>query len=250
MPLPKNVKRKVDGYLYIKGMIYANAGFGKTTLVDDESLNTLMLNTDGNIDQSTSPVELIKDWDHFVSTVDEIEEAVLNGTFEFQTVAVDLIDDIYEMCRKKTCDIREITHESDEEYGKAYDAIRLQFLATINRLIKLPINLFLLGHPAEKQTTSSFNKNKKYTYYLPFMTEKVYKKLAARLQFVAHGKNEDIIDAKDDVIGTNKILVLHETKTEYASCRLSNKETIPFSLDNIYQLLLETNNYLEEKGDK
>lgn len=70
----------------------------------------------------------------------------------FKTVIVDLITDIYEMCRGDVLKGMGITHESEGAYGKAYKKVDDEFLPTIKTLLNAKhINVIVIAHEKEME---------------------------------------------------------------------------------------------------
>ena len=117
-------------------------------------------------------------WDVFKEAVDELEKGS-----EFETIVVDLLEDVYDHCRIKVCDDNSWDHESDDSF-KAYDIVRSEFLRTMKRLLNLDYNVILISH---EDTTKDIMKKggDKVTSIQPNIPEKVAKKLTGMVDLVA-----------------------------------------------------------------
>ncbi|MFA6867254.1 MAG: AAA family ATPase [Clostridia bacterium] len=141
LPENKRVTRIRPGVM--DKWIYGPSYGGKTTFMDKFE-DVLFLNTDGNIDNITSPVLRIKNemttegrmtstklaWSSFLEIVSELEKK--DNTFK--RIVLDLTEDLYEHCRLFIFDREGIQHESDSGYGKGWDLVKTEFLSTIKRL--------------------------------------------------------------------------------------------------------------------
>jgi hypothetical protein len=143
MILPNNERRerKIDTNPDL--WIYADSYVGKSTFIDQFD-DLLFLNTDGNTDNTTSPVLRIADevkvegritkrkfaWEVFLDTVVELEKK----QNDFKRVCIDLVEDVYEHCRLYTYDKLGIQHEQDAGFGKGWDMVRTEYLSAIKRL--------------------------------------------------------------------------------------------------------------------
>lgn len=188
--LPSTSRRPVGQANYVKLFVYGAPFSGKTTLVD-QAPTPLNLNSDGNIKYVTMPYLSIKDevkvegrqtkrtfaWENFVNAIDELEKGS-----EFETIAVDLTEDMYDYCRVYMCDKNGWEHESDDSF-KAYDIVRSEFLRNIKRLLNLPYNIVLISH--EDTSRDIMSKDKKITRISPNMPEKIANKLAGMVDLVA-----------------------------------------------------------------
>lgn len=139
MLLPENKRKEVKPNLKPDMWIYAQSYVGKTTFMDQFD-NNLFLNTDGNVDNITSPVLRIKDtyegrikkwaWTNFVETIDELEKKENS----FEVITIDLLEDVLEHCRAYIFNREGWKHESDGGYGKGWDMVKTEFLNQIKRL--------------------------------------------------------------------------------------------------------------------
>ena len=140
MLLPENKRREKTIDVNPDMWVYGDSYVGKSTFVDQFD-DLLFINTDGNTDNTTSPVIRIADqvtlegrmtkrklaWDVFLDVVAELEKRQNN----FKRIAIDLVEDLYEHCRLYIYNKLGIEHEQDAGYGKGWDMVRTEFLTTI-----------------------------------------------------------------------------------------------------------------------
>lgn len=189
--LPSTNRVEIEKASKKKLWIYGQPFSGKTTFTD-QSPTPLNLNTDGNVKYVTMPRMAIKDevtvegritkrkfaWETFKETIADLEKG--SG---FETIVVDLLEDVYDYARVKVCDDNGWSHESDDSF-KAYEITRNEFLRTIKRLINLPYNIILLSH--EDTSIDIMKKGgDKVTAIRPNINEKVAKKIAGMVDLVA-----------------------------------------------------------------
>lgn len=188
--LPENKRRTVEGVEHKKIWIYGAPFSGKTTLAD-KFLDPLMINTDGNTEFVTAPVQEIKDlvtvegrltktvlaWDVFKETVEELEKGS-----SFKTIVVDLLEDLYESCRLYMYQQMGITHESDDSF-RAWDKVRTEFLSTMRKLTNLPYNIVLISHEDMSKDITK-RSGDKITSIRPNINEKVANKIAGMVDIV------------------------------------------------------------------
>lgn len=153
IPTNEKVKPKVIPD-QIKVLVYGAPFMGKTTLLDSFP-DTLILSTDGNTLNCTSPSILICDqiekngrmtkttlaWDYFKEVLDELEKHEQG----YKTIGVDLVDDLYDMCRIAKCKELGIKHESDNP-GKAWDMVRSEFRNQMRRLSNMGYHIVWNSH--------------------------------------------------------------------------------------------------------
>lgn len=213
MILPENKRRerKIDRSPDM--WIYADSYVGKSTFVDQFD-DLLFINTDGNIDNTTSPVIQIKDeitvsgrltnrkfaWEVFLDVVAELEKK----QNDFKRVCIDLVEDLYEHCRLYTYDKLGIEHEQDAGFGKGWDMVRTEYLSTIKRLKSLGYQIIYIS----KEVTNEINlKNgAKVTTIKPNINDKVANILAGTVDLTvrAYMDGEDRflqLEKKENIFG-------------------------------------------------
>lgn len=213
MILPKNERRerKIDTNPDL--WIYADSYVGKSTFIDQFN-DLLFLNTDGNTDNTTSPVIRIADevkvegritkrkfaWDVFLETISELEKK----QNDFKRVCIDLVEDVYEHCRLYTYDKLGIQHEQDAGFGKGWDMVRTEYLSAIKRLKNLGYQIIYIS----KETISEINlKNgAKLTTIKPNINDKVANILAGTVDLTvrAYVKDEERflqLEKKENIFG-------------------------------------------------
>lgn len=179
MALPKNERRerlidtKPDLWLY------ADSYVGKSTFIDHFP-NVLFFNTDGNTDNTTAPVIPIKDevtktgrvtnrklaWEVFLDHVTDLETE--ENTFE--TVAIDLVEDLKEHCRIFVFEKNGWEHESDGSYGKGWDKVKTEFNNAIKRLKSLGYQVVYISKEIINEVT--LKGGAKRSTYRPNIDEK------------------------------------------------------------------------------
>lgn len=224
MILPKNERSDREVITKKKIWIYGMPFSGKTYLAN-EFPDLLLLSTDGNYTQlpgGIPPHIDIKNivtvegrmtktqlaWDVFKETIAELEKK----QNDFKTIAVDLVEDMYEFCRLYMYDKLGITHESDDSF-RAWDKVRTEFLSTMRRLFSLDYeNIILISHEdASKDITKKTGD--KITSIKPNINDKVANKLAGMVDIVirtiADGDDYQLSFKKNEVIFGGGRLNIH-----------------------------------------
>lgn len=190
--LPSINRVDVDTNNHKKIWIYG-APFSGKTFCADTAPTPLNLNTDGNVKYVTMPRLSIKDtlegrqtvpaWEVFTSAVDDLEAGS-----DFETIVVDLLEDVYDYARMYICDKRGWEHESDDSF-KAYEICRNEFLRTMRRLLNLPYNIILISH---EDTSKDITKRggDKTTAIKPNIADKVATKLAGMVDIVLRAEKD------------------------------------------------------------
>lgn len=178
--LPKNERRERKIDTKPDFWIYADSYVGKSTFVDNVE-NVLFLNTDGNTDNTTAPVIKIKDvvtkngrvtnrklaWDIFLDTIHDLE----TEENDFEAVALDLVEDIYEHCRVYVFDKNGWEHESDGSYGKGWSKVTTEFNNAMKRLKALGYQIIYISK--EKVEEITLKGGAKRTTFKPNINDKV-----------------------------------------------------------------------------
>lgn len=233
--LPKNERRKQETPTKRTMWLYGAPFSGKTTFAD-AAPNPLMLNTDGNAVYVTAPYIAIKDevtaigritkrkfaWESFKEYLEELEK----GGNDFETIVIDLVNDLYEMCRLYMYDKLGITHESDDTF-RAWDKVRTEFLSVMRRVTNLPYkNIILLSHEdATKDLTKKTGE--KISSVKPKMAEKVADSIAGMVGFVGRVYVDD----------GQHYLSIKSDEVVYGGGRLGiNNVVIPLAWDEVIKL--------------
>ena len=198
MILPENKRRTLESTTKKVIWIYGSPFSGKTTFAN-QFPDPIMLNTDGNIKFVDAPYIHIKDkvegermvkrtfaWEIFKDVITELEKK--NNTFK--TIVVDLLEDMYEHCRKYICNQKGWDHESDDSF-RSYDMIRTEFLSTLKRLMNLDYeNIVLISH---LDTSKDIMKKggDKVTAIKPNINEKIANKVSGMVDIVARTIADD-----------------------------------------------------------
>ena len=193
MLLPENKRRNLESTTKKVVWIYGSPFSGKTTFANHFP-DPIMLNTDGNIKFVDAPYISIRDevkkigrmterksaWEGFKEVLGELE--LKENTFK--TIVVDLLEDLYEHCRRDVCSKKGWDHESDDSF-RAWDMVRTEFLSVLKRLMALDYeNIVLISH---LDTTKDITKKggDKLTSIKPNINDKVANKVAGMVDIVA-----------------------------------------------------------------
>lgn len=229
MLLPKNERREVKIDDKPDFWIYADSYVGKSTFVDKLD-NLLFINTDGNTDNTTSPVISIQDeviqngritkrklaWENFLDVVSELEKK----ENDFERICIDLVEDLYEHCRLYTYNKLGIEHEQDAGFGKGWDMVRTEFLSTMKRLKNIGYQIIYIS----KEIVNEINlKNGgKITSYKPNLADKVSNVLAGTVDITMRAYMD----------GEDRILQLEKKENVFGGGRFNfDKEEIELDMD-------------------
>lgn len=178
MALPVNKRREKKLDLRPDFWIYADSYVGKSTFVDSFD-DVLFLNTDGNTDNTTSPVVEIKNvvtkngritntthaWEVFLDVLHDLE----TEENDFKVIAIDLVEDLLELCRTYVFDKNGWEHESDGGYGKGWDKVKKEFTDNIKRLKMMNYQVVFISKENRKEV--KLKSGQSYTTFSPNMKE-------------------------------------------------------------------------------
>lgn len=214
--LPINEKRKVVIGDRIKAMFYGQPFTGKTTLAN-QFPSPIFLNTDGNINTFDSPCIQLKyeysgpvltrhPWEVFTDAIKDLQ----TEQHTFQTVVIDLVDDVFEMCRAFQLKKMNISHESESSF-KAWDIVTTTFLETFKQVASLNMNVVLLSHENTSRDITKRNGDT-ITAIGPNMREKIAVKLAGFVDIVGRTTADDTghyinFKSNDIVFGGGRIKI-------------------------------------------
>jgi phage NTP-binding protein len=268
MLLPKNVRRERVIDTNPDMWIYADSYVGKSTFIDKID-NLLFINTDGNTDNTTSPVIRIIDdvtqtgrlvnrrlaWDSFLDVVTELEKR----DNEFKAVAIDLVEDLYEHCRLYMYDKLGIEHEQDAGFGKGWDMVKTEFLSTIKRLKNVGCQIIYIS----KEVTTELNlKNGgKLTTIKPNINDKVANVLAGTVDLTIRAyldgdERKLLLEKRENIFGGGrfnfKTAVIDLEMSEFKKALIDAQEGIAKKVDDekLNEFIPDQINEKDEKGEE
>ncbi|EOI57405.1 AAA family ATPase [Enterococcus gilvus] len=120
--------------------------------------NPLVFNTDGNAEANTVPsVQLrnVKDQNGKIkrSVIDQLDKlitALQTEKHTYETVVLDVIDDIVVMIEQYICDREDVETLGDIPYGKGYAAFTNIFQSLVIELKSLPMNVIYISRNSTK----------------------------------------------------------------------------------------------------
>lgn len=185
--------------------------------------NALIFNTDGNAEANTVPsVQLrnIKDKDGKItrSVVDQLDKLITALQAEkhtYETVVLDVIDDIIVMIEQAICDKEGVETLGDIPYGKGYAAFTNIFQQLVIELKTLPMNVIYISRNASK---------------MEGQTEIEIPSLKEKHQNIVNGNCDLSIQCKK--IGKNYIRAVKARRKDYDRGQVDDKNILKI-LDSI-----------------
>ena len=147
--LPVNEPKKPD--LTPKNyLIWGESMSGKTYLAR-QFPNPIILNTDGNGQKIDTPSIEVKDYEHFLNII----EALKTEKHTYETVIIDLVDDIQSMVSNYVCEKFGIEHEAEAPFGRAFGEVKTKWKKLMMDLTKINMNVIFISHYMEKTEGNS-----------------------------------------------------------------------------------------------
>lgn len=233
----------------IKALIYGEPGVGKSVFAS-QFPNPFFLTTDGNY-------EWLEDFGakpeahHRVDSWADFVDYINNNSFDgYDTIVVDLLEDLFKWNEYEFVQKNRLDHVSDAGYGKGYDITRNDFFIEITKLLNKDKHVVLLMH--EVVITTKDRRGVEKHSYKPSnrLPDKVLDMVEGRLRFVLRAYFQDVdIDGR---LAQKRMLSLIPKSNEYGIIRGVNTdalpEDIPLSVAELFNVL---NNYkVEFKRDK
>lgn len=145
--------------------IYGETMSGKSYLAN-EFPNPIVLNTDGNAEANSVPsIQLVnvKNAQGKItnSVIDQLAEIVLalqTQKHDYETVIVDVIDDVIELIKFAVCDQLGVKSLSEVKWGKGYDYFNQALTELVMDLKALPMNVIYISRLITEQDENGQNK--------------------------------------------------------------------------------------------
>lgn len=211
----------------IKMCLYGEPGVGKSVFAS-KAPKPFFICTDGNY-------EWLEDFgakmeDHAqVSSWDEAKK-IMNGSFDdYETIVIDLTEDLFKWCEQEFCIKNRISHVGDLGFGKGYDISRNEFFIEMCKLINLDKNIIFLMH--ETTTVVKDRRGVEHTKHMPSsrIPEKVIDMLEGRVRYFlrCYLKAEE---TEDNKLVKKRYLSLIPKENEFGICRGVDENRVPHDI--------------------
>lgn len=209
---------------------------GKSYLAN-EFPNPIILNTDGNASANSVPaIQLVNEKDkngHIIkSVIEQLSEILLalqTQKHTYETVVVDVIDDVIDMIKIAVCGEFDVKSLSEIGYGKGYDYFNQALTELVIDLKALPMNVIYIS-----REITEYNDDGKAVKTLPSLREKYVNlvngnsDLMIRTEKLGNNYNREVIRKrktyKSDQIDDKAILKILQT-IDGAVTMTANKST-------------------------
>lgn len=191
--LPKNEPKEKD-ITPRMFFIWGQSMSGKTYLAR-RFPNPIILNTDGNAKKVDTPSVEVFDFETFINVVDELNKT----KHTYETVIIDLVDDIKTMLETYVMDKYGIEALADAPYGKAFNDVKMTWKALMVRLSQMKMNVVFISHVIEKQDDADSTRQ----IEMPSLEQKYYNMtmgrcdLSIRCRKLGSTYHQAVVDRRD-----------------------------------------------------
>lgn len=213
---------------HIKMILYGEPGVGKSTFAV-QFPKPYFICTDGNYeyleDFGADPNAHIE-----VASYDAFKKLVDSDFKDYDTIVVDLLEDLFKMNEVEYCTRNKLEHISDVGFAKGYDSTRTDFFITISKLLQKPKNIVLIMHGVSY--TEKDRRGVEHTRHCPSgrLPDKVLDMLEGRVRYAlrCYLKDEEQADGK---LLKKRYLSIIPKSNEWGIARGINESVTPEDID-------------------
>lgn len=211
----------------IKMLLYGEPGVGKSVFAS-KSPNPFFITTDGNYewleDFGAKPEAHTQ-----VSSWAQAKQAFKSDFDGYDTVIVDLLEDLFKWCEYEFCEKARIDHVSDIGYGKGYDITRNEFFLELCKLLNKDKNIIFITHGVTVMVKD--RRGVEHTKYMPSsrLPDKVLDMIEGRVRYCLRC----YVKAEEQPNGTllkNRYLSLVPKENEFGIIRGVDENTLPHDI--------------------
>lgn len=212
----------------IKMLLYGEPGVGKSVFAS-RSPKPFFITTDGNyewlIDFGADPNAHVQ-----VNTWEDAKKAFAMDYDGYETIVVDLLEDLFKWCEYEYCKKSRIEHVSDVGYGKGYDITRNEFFLEISKLLSKDKNVILITHGITFVTKD--RRGVEHTRYAPSnrIPDKVMDMIEGRLRYCLRCYLK-VEEQTDGTLAKKRYLSLVPKENEFGIIRGVDENTLPQDID-------------------
>ena len=219
--------------------IYGATMNGKSYLAG-EFPNPLFLDTDGNASANPYPSIQLRNVrgkngkisDSVIDQLDKIITALQTTRHTFETIVIDVIDDVVSMIETYFCDREGVETIGDIGYGKGHAAVKQIVTSLTIELKALPLNVIYVSRIAEKSENN-------ITYEIPSLQTKFVN--------IINGNCDYMIQAKK--VGRNYIRTVKDKRKNYQRDQIGNDHILSIldTVSGAFDRSQRTNKDVQEK---
>lgn len=169
-------------------LYYGDPGIGKTTFASKMPAPNLFIATEDGQRALKAYVQRVHCWDDFLDIISLLEKG--DGEI-YESVTIDTVDNLFDFCQDYVCKKLRITHPSDEEWGKGWDALKQEFKKSITRLQSIGMGVIFISHArSEEIKTRSLKVNK----WFPSFAKQCRKIINPLVDFMFYFSTEETVE--------------------------------------------------------
>ena len=237
---------------HVKMVLYGEPGVGKSVFAS-KAPNPFFITTDGNY-------EFLEDFgakpeDHIqVNSWAEAKKAFAKDFSSYDTIVIDLTEDLFKWCEYEYCRLNGYEHVSDPGFAKGYDITRNDFFINICKILNQEKNVILIMHGITYSVKD--RRGIDHTKYGPTnrIPDKVMDMIEGRVRYFLRAYMKAEEDANGKLI-KKRYLSLVPKENEYGILRGIDENTIPSDIPLDFNTFattigLELNNVVKNKPIK
>ena len=211
----------------VKMVLYGEPGVGKSVFAS-KAPKPFFITTDGNYewleDFGADPKAHAQ-----VSSWAEAKKILATGFPGYETVVIDLTEDLFKWCEYEYCARNKIEHVSDQGYGKAYDITRNEFFIEICKLLAMDKNVILIMHGYSYNKKDRRGVDHLYHSYTARMPDKLVDMIEGRVRYFlrCYLKADDM---GDGTLVKRRYLSLVPKENEFGICRGIDESKVPHDI--------------------
>jgi hypothetical protein len=122
-------------------LVYGPEGIGKSTLWSRADRH-LFIATEAGLNWIDCAQEPCEDWEKFR----EIVKAAKQKPDRYDAFIIDTAENAFDQAQMWVCEKLGIDHPADEDFGKGYQTVRIEFYMQLNALVSLGKKLLMTSH--------------------------------------------------------------------------------------------------------
>lgn len=220
----------------LKMVLYGEPGVGKSVFAS-KAPKPFFITTDGNYEWleefGADPNAYVQ-----VSSWKEAKKAFERDFSNYETIVVDLTEDLFKWCEHEYCVKNKLEHVSDVGYGKGYDTTRNEFFIEICKLIGLDKHIIFIMHGLV--FTEKDRRGVEHTKYAPSnrIPDKLLDMIEGRVRYFlrCYVKAEE---AEDKTLIKKRYLSLIPKENEFGIIRGVDENKVPHDIPLDFEIFAE-----------
>lgn len=224
----------------IKMFLYAEPGVGKSVFAS-QFPKPFFITTDGNYEwledfgakpEAHYAVESYEDYLNFMSK---------NNLDEYETIVIDLVEDLFKWSEIEFVRSKKLEHISDLGYGKGYDITRNEFFIEMCKLINKDKNIVFISH--EYTYSKKDRRGVEHMFHGPSnrLPDKVVDMIEGRVRYFLRAFKR-VVD-EDGELKTERVLSLVPKENEFGIIRGVDVDKFPQEIPLDATTFLKTIDY-------